>query len=299
MTKTEKPSRPSPLQLDLANRLIQQITTGELPAGTHLTEEGLANRFDVSRTPVKAALRLVAEQELLEYHVNSGYFVSVNAALGKAAEMVVDGVSGDTLYLRLIDDRTNNLLPDTMTETDFLERYSVSRSLLRGTLVRMAADGLIEKRRGQGWNFSPAIGSPELMAESYNFRIMVECGGLLESGFKIDAVQLQNSRIAHEKLLRQVSALAQAPAEYSSLAFSAINAAFHEMLARFSNNRFVLQAVQQQNQLRRLSEHVAVHHTPRQIDSCKEHLQIIQALESNNREWATALMRHHLGIARY
>ncbi|SDY78953.1 DNA-binding transcriptional regulator, GntR family [Collimonas sp. OK242] len=295
MTKTEKPSRPSPLQLDLANRLIQQITTGELPAGTHLTEEGLASQFDVSRTPVKAALRLVAEQELLEYHVNSGYFVSANATLGKAAEMVVDGVSGDTLYLRLIDDRANNLLPDTMTETDFLARYAVPRSLLRGTLVRMAADGLIEKRRGQGWNFSPAIGSPELMAESYKFRIMVECGGLLESGFKIDAVQLQNSRLAHEKLLRQ----GQAPAEHPSLAFSSLNAAFHEMLARFSNNRFVLQAVQQQNQLRRPSEHLALHRDPRRIDSCKEHLQIIQALESDNREWAAALMRHHLSIARY
>ncbi|GAC1520107.1 MAG: GntR family transcriptional regulator [Collimonas sp.] len=293
MTKTEKPNRPSPLQLDLANRLIQQITTGELPAGTHLTEEGLANQFDVSRTPVKAALRLVAAQELLEYHVNSGYFVSTNASLGKTAEMAVDGVSSDTLYLRLIDDRTNNLLPDTMTETDFLARYSVSRSLLRGTLVRMAADGLIEKRRGQGWNFSPAIGSPELMAESYKFRIMVECGGLLEKAFKIDAAQLRHSRLAHEKLLSQT------PAEYSALAFLSLNAAFHEMLARFSNNRFVLQAVQQQNQLRRPSEHIAVHHAPRQIDSCKEHLQIIHALESHDREWAAALMRHHLSIARY
>ncbi len=291
MKKPEKSSRPSPLQLDLANRLIQQITTGELPAGAHLTEEGLANYFDVSRTPVKAALRLVAAQELLEYHVNSGYFVSAKAALGKAAEMVVDGVSGDTLYLRLIDDRTNSLLPDTMTETDFLDRYAVPRSLLRGTLVRMAADGLVEKRRGQGWNFSPAIGSPELMAESYKFRTMVECGGLLENAFKIDAAQLHNSRLAHEKMLSQTSA------EYSALGFFSLNAAFHEMLARFSNNRFVLQAVQQQNQLRRLSEHTADYHAPRQIDSCKEHLQIIQALECDNREWASALMRHHLSIA--
>jgi DNA-binding GntR family transcriptional regulator len=292
MSKTTKPSRPSPLQLDLANRLIQQITTGELPAGTHLTEEGLASQFDVSRTPVKAALRLVAEQELLEYHVNSGYFVSSNTLPETAAEMVVGGISGDTLYLRQIDDRANNLLPDTMTETDFLERYAVPRSLLRGTLVRMAADGLIEKRRGQGWNFPSTIGSPELMAESYQFRIMVECGGLLESTFKVDATQLQNSRLAHEKLLQK------APADYSASAFFALNAAFHEMLARFSNNRFVLQAVQQQNQLRRVSEHIAFQRNPRQIDSCKEHLQIIQALENGNREWASALMRHHLGIAR-
>jgi DNA-binding GntR family transcriptional regulator len=292
MSKSKHPSRPSPLQLDLANRLIQQITTGELPVGTHLTEEGLASHFDVSRTPVKAALRLVAQQELLDYHVNSGYFVSANTTPKPTSDNVVAGISGDVLYRQLMNDRKQNLLPDTMTETDFLERYSVSRSLLRGILVRMAADGLIEKRRGQGWNFPPIVSTPELMMESYQFRIVVECGGLLENGFKTDASQLRHSRLAHEKLLQQTEA------EYSASAFFSLNATFHEMLARFSSNRFVLQAIQQQNQLRRLDEHIAFYRVPRQIDSCKEHLQIIEALENGNTEWASALMRHHLTVAR-
>ena len=292
MSKTKHPGRPSPLQLDLANRLIQQIATGELPAGTHLTEESLASRFDVSRTPVKAALRLVAQQELLDYHVNGGYFVSANASPQPAPSILVGGISGDALYQQMINDRKHNLLADTMTETDFLEQYPVSRSLLRGTLVRMAADGLIEKRRGQGWNFPPIVSAPEQMAESYQFRIAVECAGLLESSFKADAEQLRSSRSAHENLLRQVDA------EYSAAAFFTLNAAFHEMLARFSNNRFVLQAVQQQNQLRRLDENLARYRAPRQIDSCKEHLQIIEALEHDNREWASALMKHHLTVAR-
>lgn len=292
MSKTKHPGRPSPLQLDLANRLIQQIATGELAAGTHLTEESLASHFDVSRTPVKAALRLVAQQELLDYHVNSGYFVSNNAGRKPMPDKLVSGISGDALYQQMIHDRKHNLLADTMTETDFLEQYPVSRSLLRGTLVRMAADGLIEKRRGQGWNFPPIVNTPELMGESYQFRIVVECAGLLESSFKADAGQLQNSRLAHEKLLQQEEAA------YSPAAFFSLNAAFHEMLARFSNNRFVLQAVQQQIQLRRLDEQLALYRAPHQIDSCKEHLQIIEALENDNREWASALMRHHLTIAR-
>ncbi len=292
MSKPTYPSRPSPLQLDLANRLIQQITTGELPAGTHLTEESLASRFDVSRTPVKAALRLVAQQGLLDYHVNSGYFVSASISPKPVPDRLVAGVSGDALYQQMIRDRKHNLLPDTMTETDFLEQYAVSRSLLRGTLVRMAADGLIEKRRGQGWNFPPIISTQELMNESYQFRIAVECAGLLESSFKADAEQLRNSRLAHEKLLHQ------AEDEYSAAAFFAVNAAFHEMLARFSNNRFLLQAIQQQNQLRRLDDRIAHSREPRRIDSCKEHLQIIEALENDNREWASALMRRHLTVAR-
>ena len=292
MSKIKHPSGPSPLQLDLANRLIQKITTGELPVGTHLTEESLASQFDVSRTPVKAALRLVAQQELLDYHVNSGYFVSANTSPQPVPSIFVAGISGDALYQQMIDDRKHRLLADTMTETDFLEQYPVSRSLLRGTLVRMAADGLIEKRRGQGWNFPPIVSAPELITESYQFRIAVECAGLLENSFKADAGQLSNSRLAHEKLLQQ------AEAEYSAAAFFTLNAAFHKMLARFSNNRFVLQAVQQQNQFARLDEHLALYHAPRQIDSCREHLQIIEALEHGNKEWASALMKHHLTVAR-
>jgi DNA-binding GntR family transcriptional regulator len=292
MRKTTYPSRPSPLQLDLANRLIQQIAAGEFPAGTHLTEESLASRFDVSRTPIKAALRLVAQQELLDYHVNSGYFVSTGISPKPVPDRLVAGISGDALYQQMIRDRRHNLLADTMTETDFLEQYAVSRSLLRGTLVRMAADGLIEKRRGQGWNFPPIVSTQELMSESYQFRIAVECAGLLENSFKADAEQLRNSRLAHEKLLHQ------AEADDSATAFFAVNAAFHEMLARFSNNRFLLQAIQQQNQLRRLDDRIAHYRAPRQIDSCKEHLQIIEALENDNREWASALMRRHLTVAR-
>ncbi|AIY41446.1 Transcriptional regulator [Collimonas arenae] len=292
MSKPKHPGRPSPLQLDLANRLIQQITTGELAVGTHLTEEGLASKFDVSRTPVKAALRLVAAQDLLDYHVNNGYFVCANTTSKPALDNSVTGISGDDLYRQLISDRAHNLLPDTMTETHFLERYSVSRSLLRGTLVRMAAEGLIEKRRGQGWNFPAIVNTSELTQESYQFRTLVECGGLLDSSFKIDAGQLRNSRLAHEKLLQQ------AEVDDSLSTFFSLNAAFHEMLARFSNNRFVLQAMQQQNQLRRLDEQITRYHGRRRIDACKEHLQIIEALENGNREWASALMRHHLATAR-
>jgi DNA-binding GntR family transcriptional regulator len=66
------------------------------------------------------------------------------------------------------------------------------------------------------------------------------------------------------------------------------------MLARFSGNRYILQAVQQQNQLRRLEEHAAFYRDARFANSGSEHLQIIEALEAGDQEWASQLMRRHL-----
>jgi DNA-binding GntR family transcriptional regulator len=127
--------------------------------------------------------------------------------------------------------------------------------------------------------------------ESYRFRMLIECGGLLEPTFHADPAQLRRSIEAHERLLRTAED-SLSPNEFFSL-----NAAFHEMLARFSGNRFILQAMQQQNQLRRLEEHDAFYRLARLKESCDEHLQILHAIEKNDLEWAAALMRRHLATA--
>ncbi|MGH8806692.1 MAG: GntR family transcriptional regulator [Noviherbaspirillum sp.] len=283
--------RRSPLQLELAERIAHQIASGELTPGTHLTEESFAAGFEVSRTPVRAALQLLAEHELIEYRPNAGYFVRADAARKGLPDFSGTGMTSDALYRTLIDDRARKLLPDALTEKELLSRYPVSRSLLAKTLMRMSADDLIEKRKGHGWQFTPSLETPEAVAESYRFRILFECAGLLEPTFQVDRAQLQRSREAHEKLLQQ------AEGQLSASEFFALNASFHEMLARFSGNRFILQAMQQQNQLRRMEEHADFFRATRFRESCSEHLQIISALENNDPEWASALMRRHLTTA--
>jgi DNA-binding GntR family transcriptional regulator len=55
--------------------------------------------------------------------------------------------------------------------------------------------------------------------------------------------------------------------------------------------------MQQQNNLRRLDETAAYYRVTRVQASCTEHLEIIDAMEQDDRELASALMRHHLKIA--
>src|SRR5690242_10566228 len=63
----------------LLERLRHEIVNGTFAGGVRLTEEGLAERYQVSRTPVREALRLLAREALLEYKPRLGYVVqSIN-----------------------------------------------------------------------------------------------------------------------------------------------------------------------------------------------------------------------------
>lgn len=56
----------------VAERLREQIVSGELPPGTRLGEVHLARRFGVSRTPVREALKLLAREGLVEIVAHRG-----------------------------------------------------------------------------------------------------------------------------------------------------------------------------------------------------------------------------------
>lgn len=60
---------------DVTTRLRAMVLAGEFAAGTHITEAALAQRMQVSRTPVRDALRVLANENLLSYSPNRGYVV--------------------------------------------------------------------------------------------------------------------------------------------------------------------------------------------------------------------------------
>ena len=76
------------------------------------------------------------------------------------------------------------------------------------------------------------------------------------------------------------------------------NSQFHETLAKWSGNRFILQAVRRTDQLRRLVEYrQARSREPRQTQA-KEHLEILDAIAAHDALKAASLMRAHLEGAR-
>jgi DNA-binding GntR family transcriptional regulator len=280
------------LQVDLARQICDEILNSGLLPSQHLPEETLAARFEVSRTPVREALRLLAEYGIVDYRERSGFFVAKKPPRSKVSLFEDLGTTSDDLYRQLVSDHAGEKLDESWTEKEILLRYQVPRSVLSKTLVQMSTDGLIEKRKGHGWRFLPTLDTPEALNESYHFRILIECAGMLEETFRLDLAELARLKEAHLRLLD-----AAKPARTPS-AFVSLNSRFHETLARLSGNRFIVQAVQQQNQLRRLEEHAAYFRLARLRDSCSEHVEIIEALERDDRVWAAALMRRHLSTAR-
>jgi DNA-binding GntR family transcriptional regulator len=60
----------------LAAAIADAIVSAELPPGTRLDEQGLADRYEVSRTPVREALRQLATSGLIEMRPHRGAVVA-------------------------------------------------------------------------------------------------------------------------------------------------------------------------------------------------------------------------------
>jgi DNA-binding GntR family transcriptional regulator len=285
-------SKPSPLQLELAAQIAGLIRSEKLPADAPLREEGLASRLGVSRTPVRAALQLLRRSGHVYYKENAGVFVAPGAHAAPDFRLPRAAGTVDALYRRVLADRGRGALPDTVSEAELLARYKVARALMAKVLLRLNREGLVERRKGHGWTFQPTLATPDAIAESYRFRMMVETAGLLEPAFRADELELLRLREAHAAFA------ALAPAKRSAADFFAMNLRFHEMLAGFSGNRFVLQAVQQMNRLRKVQEFASFSGESGGLaESCEEHVAILDAVRKGDREWAAALMRRHLAGA--
>jgi DNA-binding GntR family transcriptional regulator len=199
----------------------------------------------------------------------------------------------DPLYLKIADDRLSQRLPDAINEADLMRQYEVSRSVLRKVLSRIQQEGWIEKAVGHGWDFLPMIDSPQAYEESYVYRAAIEPTGLMSSSFQVDALELASLR-------RQQEFIASGGFEtMTPIELFEANSSFHETLAKWSGNRFVLAGVRRTDQLRRLVEYrqAARERSPRRTQS-QEHLAILDAIAAQDQLRAAALMKAHLEGAR-
>ncbi len=75
-TETEAAGRPT-RAITLRQRIADLILSGALPPGTRLEEQDLADRFGVSRTPVREALKALVETGLVDIRPHRGALVAI------------------------------------------------------------------------------------------------------------------------------------------------------------------------------------------------------------------------------
>jgi DNA-binding GntR family transcriptional regulator len=79
----------SPTLAAMAKRLIQEaIWSGRLAPGAHLVETALADQFQISRGPLREALRSLAAEGLVEFHPGRGAFV-VDPTPAQMQDMII------------------------------------------------------------------------------------------------------------------------------------------------------------------------------------------------------------------
>jgi len=278
---------------DLARRIVDFVRDQAYPAGSRLKEQLLADELGVSRSPVRAALRLLDRYGVVRTVPNQGCFLVRDAAQLEHGNWDLPPTGEELLYARLTRDRFASRLDLHINVTELTRRYDTSRSQLERVLARFAEEGLAEREPGRGWRFLPALDEPRVYYESYQFRLATEPAALLIEGFEADPRQLEDLRRRHEELIDEMKRGIE-PRRIAEL-----DAEFHETLGFWSNNRFLLQAIQQQVRLRRLMELLySVVIPDRMLQSCGEHLAMLDAIEAGDREKAAIIMRKHIEVSR-
>jgi DNA-binding GntR family transcriptional regulator len=288
----ETPSSLTPLQARVAREIVAFVRRENRPAGTLLPEVQLSQQIGTSRTPVQVALRHLARQGVVRQDAQRRYVLACDAQDLSEMARTLSSLSDDPLYLRIADARQDGELPDEISESELMRRFDVARSTLRKVLARISEEGWVEQRVGHGWCFLPMIDSPQAYEESYHFRQSVEPTGLLSPWFEANRDEAASLR-REQAFIVEGGYQSMTPIEL----FEA-NSRFHETVASWSGNRFIVQTVRRLDQLRRLVEYRQAAKRPARQEQAREHLAILAAIEQHDPIQAAALMRRHLEDAR-
>lgn len=272
----------------LAARILEHIAKERLAVGAHLPAQDLADRFEVSRTPVNQALRLLHEKGVLARERNRGYFVA--RANGASPEEL--GIARDDeltrIYFRLADDRLRGRLPDQVSETYLRERYGLTRVQLGTLLGRIRQEGWAERRPGYGWVFSEMLTTPEALLQTYRLRLALEPAALTEPGYRLDREAARRCRAAELRLLAGAIETDGADALHER------GVQFHETIVGASRNPFFLDTLRRINRVRRLLSYRSMLDRRRYRQQAEEHLGILDLLQRERNDEAAVALREHL-----
>lgn len=271
----------SELQTRIVENVVEHIAARGLAAGARMNLDGFARDLGVSRTPVLAAFDHLTRLGVLERRPKRGYFV-------RQADRHAPARRPDALrlYDRIIDDMSLGTLAGVASESALMRRYNVDRGELGAVLRRLNREGLAAPSLGRGWVFIEF--SLDVLRQGYKLRSLIEPGMILDPEFEPDQARLDGLRRDHMAMLAKLSAGTPFKETF------ALDARFHETLAEFTQNRFFIEIIRTQNHIRRLSEYLGRFRLENVRRSFQDHLDIIEALDAGERDWAAALMRRHL-----
>lgn len=121
---------PTALYQEVAERLRQRIFAHELPPGTWIDEQKLAEQYGISRTPLREALKVLASEGLVELKPRRGCYVT---------EISAQDIDDIYPLMALLEGRCASEAVKRAKAPDIADLKAVHE-----TLERSAAEGKIE-----------------------------------------------------------------------------------------------------------------------------------------------------------
>lgn len=169
--------------------LTNSIKSELIPSGTVLLEAPLSKIFNTSRVPVRHALQLLSEHQLISRFNGRGYLVNpkqesikpiriniTKELLGIAdnEEVIDTRLSSEKVYDELYQHISQIILHGhyRIDEQAAAEYFNISRSVVREALKSLHFQGLLEKEPYGDWLAGPL--SAQSVSENYELRIILE-----------------------------------------------------------------------------------------------------------------------------
>lgn len=272
------------LQARLADQIVQWLKQQGAPQGFRLRESALADQFQVSRSPIRAALGLLEQQGWVESLPYRGVELRVPASELSLFEENLDESDPQDLYMAFLIDRFLSELPAAFSERELQQRYGASRSEVQRLLVQLEVDGIVQPGKGYKWLLSDNLNNAQSHYESYRCRLMMEPAALLEPEWTLDTEAIEALLERHQQAIAQ-------PEQVPAAQLFALSADFHELLMHCSGNRFLVAMMKQQNRLRKPSDLLSMQLHTSVEKACRRRMAILEALlQGRNRE-ASELLR--------
>jgi len=292
VTMTELRERARKNHATLARQVLDIARTRGLRPGDHMPEQVFAGLCAVSRTPIRAAYKLLSEIGFLTYREEAGYFLATDLDQDTSRlENELDGLDAG-LAETILADRAARRLDDTQSVSFLTRRYQTSRTAVLNALKILQQDGIVDRVPGQAWRFRPILDTPHAVAESLQFRLILEPQAILAPGFTLDQKKARHLR------LQMTEALAAPDGRIGNLAFHRQDAAFHSLIAQGSGNRFARDTLLAHHLLREITQKDFATPEFRLRQALQEHLDILDSLERRQFDIAADQMILHLRLSR-
>ena len=283
--------------------LAGQIGGGDLPPGLVLLEGAIAEAFQVSRAPVKAALRLLFRDGLVQRFEGRGYMIPGRAeplrmTLRSAGlRAAIDGIEEappppragwERIYLNAEREIGAAIAFGRfrVLEARMASHYGVSRTVVRDVLSRMHERRLIAKDARSHWIAGPLTAGT--LRDYYEIRRILEPAALVLAAPRLDADAL----VAMRGRVQAVSAQ-RTPALADTML--AIDEDLHIKCVQ-RNGNFRLTEMIQDSQTVLIANHTFLRYlgVPEEVPELEEHRVIFDLLLQGNPEAAAAALRAHL-----